>query len=68
MLQTKRIGHDRVAVSFDPTEIMIRRSGKQYYNTEKHLVYIRDGVLHIREDVAAEYGIKIVKEGATYGN
>ena len=62
MLQTKIINKESCAVSFEPTEIMIRKRGKAYYGKEKMLVSLEDGKLHIYIDVAKEFGIEIIKE------
>lgn len=62
MLQTKIINKDVCAVAFGPTEIMVRRRGKDYFGAEKNLAVIRDGKLYIFEDVAREFGIEICKK------
>ena len=62
MLQTKKISDAAVAVSFDPTEILIRKSGKQYFGKEKALARITDGKLVIDESVAEEFGIEIERK------
>lgn len=59
MLQTKKIGSDLCAVAFNPTEIMVRKSGKQYFGKEKTLVKLDNEGLLIDEEVAREFGIKI---------
>lgn len=59
MLQTRKINKKLVAVSFEPTEIMLRKSGKVYFGKEKYLANIKDGKLYIHEDVAKEFGIEI---------
>lgn len=59
MLQTKKISDDICAVSFGPTEIMVRKTGKSYFGTEKTLAAIRDGKLVVYEDVAREFGIEV---------
>lgn len=59
MLQTKKIGSGLCAVAFNPTEIMVRKSGKQYFGKEKMLVKLDDEGLVIDEEVAREFGIKI---------
>lgn len=59
MLQTKKIGNDLCAVAFNPTEIMVRKSGKQYFGKEKTLVKLDNEGLVIDEDIACEFGIKI---------
>ena len=61
MLQTKIISEDLCAVSFEPTEIMVRRRGKINYGTERTLVDIKDGKLFIHEDVAHAFGVEIVR-------
>ena len=35
MLQTRKINKDTVAVSFDPTAILVRPSGKVYFGKEE---------------------------------
>ena len=60
MLQTKKISKDAVAVSYDPTAIMLRKSGREFYGTEKRVVFIKDGELVIDEDVAREFNLKIM--------
>lgn len=64
MLQIKKIRKDLVAVSFSPTEIMLRSSGKQYYGKEKMLAHLVGDTLIVDESVAREFGlvIKITKE------
>jgi len=59
MLQTKKVGKDLCAVSFAPTEIMVRKRGRQYFGKEKVLVKLDDEGLVIDEEVAREFGIKI---------
>lgn len=59
MLQTKKIRKDLVAVSFDPTKIMLRNSGKQYYGKERMLVRLVGDTLIVDEAVAKEFGILI---------
>jgi hypothetical protein len=60
MLQTKIIDKENCAVAFGPTEIMIRKRGKEYFGKEKTLVCIRDGKLYILTNTAKEFGIEIV--------
>ena len=62
MLQTKIINKELCAVSFEPTEIMVRKRGKAFFGTEKYLARIKDGKLYISEDVAKEFGIEICKD------
>ena len=59
MLQTKIISEELCAVAYDPTEIMVRKRGKQFYRTEKNLATIRNGKLYIFEDITKEFGIEI---------
>lgn len=59
MLQTRKINDETCAVAFEPTEIMIRKSGKAYFGKEKYLARINGGKLYIYNDVAEEFGIKI---------
>ena len=59
MLQTKIISKELCAVAFDPTEITVRKRGKEFYGTEKNLAVIRNGKLYIFEDTAKEFGIEI---------
>lgn len=59
MLQTKKIGDDMCAVAFNPGEIMVRKSGKQYFGKEKTLVRLDNKGLVIDKEVAREFGIKI---------
>lgn len=59
MLQSKKLTKTMCAVSFGPEEILIRRSGKQYFGTEKALARISGDTLVINESVAKEFGIKI---------
>lgn len=40
MLQTRKINKELVAVSFEPTEIMLRKSGKEYFGKEKYLAHM----------------------------
>lgn len=62
MVESRIINKDTCAVSFNPTEILLRKRGKEYYGKEKSLVLIKDGKLYIRMDVAKEFGIEVVKE------
>ena len=64
MLQVKKISNSLCAVSFDPTEILIRKSGKIYFGTERPLARIEGEKLIIDTNVAEEYGmvIELVKE------
>lgn len=62
MLQTKIINKEACAVSFEPTEILVRKRGKTYYGTEKPLAVLQDGKLRIFSDVAKEFGIEIVPQ------
>lgn len=59
MLQSKKLTETICAVSFGPHEILIRRSGKQHFGSEKALARISGDTLVIDESVAKEYGIKI---------
>lgn len=59
MLQTRKINKELVAVAFEPTEIMIRKSGRDFFGKEKYLAQITDGKLYIYPDVAEEFGIEI---------
>ena len=62
MLQTRKINNGLCAVAFEPTEIMVRKSGKAYFGKEKMLARIKDGKLYIFEDVANEFGIEICRK------
>ena len=62
MLQTKIINNDTCAVSFSPTEIMVRKRGKAHFGEEKALAVLRDGKLYISATTAKEFGIEICKE------
>lgn len=62
MVESRIINKDTCAVSFNPTEILLRKRGKEYYGKEKSLVLIKNGKLYIRMDVAKEFGIEVVKE------
>lgn len=59
MLQTKKISDDNVLVLFEPSEIMIRKSGKIHYGTERSLITFKDNKMVIHTDTAKEYGITI---------
>lgn len=59
MLQTRKIGNGLCAVSFDPTEILIRPSGKQYFGTERSLARVKDSKLIVDPAVARAFGITI---------
>lgn len=54
-----KLNDDVIAVAFDPTEIMLRKSGKQYYGQEKHLIKIEDGCVIFDPSVAEEFGLQI---------
>lgn len=62
MIQRNRIGGDLCAVAFSANEIMVRKSGKQYYGKEKTLVKLLDGKLTIDMGVLQEFGIQIRHE------
>lgn len=66
MLQTKKINNDVVAVAFEPTEIMVRNSGKKYFNTEKPLAVLKNGKLIVNSNVAKDFGIEIVMKEGVY--
>lgn len=59
MLQTKKVCKDTVAVSFSPTEILVRKSGKQYIGSEMGLVRLIGNKLYVDESVAREFGIEV---------
>ncbi len=65
MLQTKKIRNKTksdggcVAVSFDPTEILLRKSGKTFYGSEERLTWIEDDTLYIDKSVADDFGLAI---------
>ena len=59
MLQTKIISEELCAVAYDPTEIMVRKRGKNFYGNEKNLAVIRNGKLYIFEDTVKEFDIEI---------
>ncbi len=59
MLNRKKINNDVVAVAWEPTEILLRKSGTEYYDTEEAVVEIRDGHLVINTRVADAFGLKI---------
>ena len=63
MLQTKKITNDLCAVSSDPTEIMVRPSGSQYFGKEKALVMLNGNKLIVDSAVAKEFGIAILTKG-----
>lgn len=63
MLQTKKITNDLCAVSSDPTEIMVRPSGRQYFGKEKTLVKLNGNKLIVDSAVAKEFGIAILTKG-----
>jgi hypothetical protein len=62
MLDTRKINENTVAVAFNPQDIMLRPSGKQYYGQEKTLATIKGNKLIIDCAVADEFGIDIVFE------
>ena len=59
MLQKRKINKDVCAVAFEPTEIMLRKCGKEHFGAEKPLAVIKDGKLYVFADVAKEFGIEI---------
>lgn len=59
MLQTRKINDETCAVAFEPTEIMIRKSGKAHFGKEKYLARIKGDKLYIYPDVAEEFGLEI---------
>lgn len=62
MLQTKKIDKETVAVSFAPTEIYIRKSGKEYIRKEKCLIKIKGKEVIISQKVLEEFGFKLTME------
>ena len=60
MLQTAKLTPKSkvVAVSWSPTEILLRKSGKAYFGTEVPLCRIVGNVLEIDLNVAKEFGIE----------
>lgn len=64
MLQTRKVSNDVVAVAWEPTEIYLRPSGKQYFGQEECLAKIVNGRLYIYEDVADKYGITLDYSGS----
>lgn len=63
MLQTKKVGKELCAVAFNPTEIMVRSSGKQFFGKEKTLARLSEDGFVVDEDVAKEYGVSIYIAG-----
>lgn len=63
MLQTKKITNDLCAVAFEPTEIMVRQSGRQYFGKEKTLVKLNANKLIVDSAIAKEFGIEILTKG-----
>lgn len=63
MLQTKKLNPAQkgspVLVSFDPSEILIRQSGKASYGKEQQLVRVSDGEIHINKTAADNFGLAI---------
>ena len=59
MLQTKKINNGVVAVAYDPTQILVRNSGKAHYGSELALVQIKDGKVILNESVARDFGLTI---------
>lgn len=62
MLQTKIVSDTVCAVSYSPTEILVRNRGKQYYGKEKMLVALKGNKLIVCGDVASEFGVEILVE------
>lgn len=63
MLQTKKVTSDVCAVAFDPTEIMVRQSGRKYFGKERGLVKLDGNKLIVDSTVAKEFGIEILMKG-----
>ena len=59
MLQKRKINMDTVIVSYEISEMMIRRSGKTYYGTEEELINIKNDKIIVNADVAKKYGLTI---------
>ena len=59
MLQKRKINMDTVIVSYEISEMMIRRSGKTYYGTEEELINIKNDKIIVNVDVAKKYGLTI---------
>ena len=61
MLETKKIGDNKVIVAYAPNEIFIRESGRANFGKEEFLLKITDNQITINEEVAAKYNLKIEK-------
>lgn len=48
-----------IIFSNSPTEVLLRKSGKQYYNTEEALVEIKDDRVTFRPEIAEKYGLEV---------
>lgn len=59
MLSSKKVANEVCAVAYSPTEILLRKSGKQYFGSEKALAKLDGTTLTVDETVAAEFGITI---------
>lgn len=57
MIQTRKIGKGLVAVTFGPTERLVRKSGKAYFGQEKSIASVKDGVFKGDIDAARELGL-----------
>lgn len=59
MLSSKKVAKEVCAAAFSPTEILLRKSGKQYFGSEKALANLEGTTLTVDETVASEFGITI---------
>ena len=59
MLQTKKINKDVVAVAFDPSEILLRKSGREFIGKEEFLIRIRGNEVIIDAAVANKFGLTV---------
>lgn len=64
MLQTQKLSpkSDKVAVSFDPLAIYIRKSGRDFIGKERMLVRVDGSAIYISKDLADEFGLSVVIE------
>ena len=59
MLNTRKLKDNAVLVSFEPTEILIRKSGKAEFGKEESLVSITDDTILIDKKTAKKFGLTI---------
>lgn len=59
MFTRNKVSKDIVAVTYDSTEICLRKSGKKYFGTERCAVKLIEGKLMISKKILDRFGIEL---------